>query len=108
MKSEIKISVELDENKVPEKLSWSAVDGGVENQETKAALLSLWDDKQREALRIDLWTKDMPMDHMKIFFTKYLELWQIPTSAQPMRKKWQRRLENLQRTMPVRRKLNKI
>lgn len=68
MKSEIKISVELDENKVPEKLSWSAVDGGVENQETKAALLSLWDDKQREALRIDLWTKDMPMDHMKIFF----------------------------------------
>lgn len=68
MKSEIKLEIELDENHVPETLSWTAKDGGVEKEETKAALLSFWDDNKREALRIDLWAKDMPMDHMKIFF----------------------------------------
>ena len=30
IKSEIKVSVELDENRVPDKLIWSAKDGGVE------------------------------------------------------------------------------
>ncbi len=68
MKSEIKIEVELDDNKVPEKLSWDAPDGGVENQETKSLFLSVWDDQKKEALRIDLWTKEMPMDDMKRFF----------------------------------------
>ena len=33
--SEIKFLVELDENKVPEKLTWTAQDGGVEMEETK-------------------------------------------------------------------------
>ena len=27
-----------------------------------------WDDKKKESLRIDLWTKDMPLDEMKLFF----------------------------------------
>lgn len=67
-KTQITIDVELDENHVPEKLSWSAPDGGVENQETKAAMISVWDDKEKEALRIDLWTKEMPMDDMKRFY----------------------------------------
>jgi hypothetical protein len=26
--------------------------------------------KVKESMRIDLWTKDMPVDEMKIFFTK--------------------------------------
>lgn len=68
MKSEIKINIELDENQVPESLSWTAEGGGVENEDTKAVLLSVWDDDKKEALRIDLWAKDMTMDHMKIFF----------------------------------------
>ena len=66
--SEINIKVGLDENKIPEKLSWSAPDGGVNNQESKAVLLSVWDHKSQEALRIDLWTKDMPVDDMKRFY----------------------------------------
>ena len=70
--SEISISVALDENKIPEKLSWSAPDGGVNNQESKAVLLSVWDHKSQEALRIDLWTKDMPVDEMKVFFHQTL------------------------------------
>ncbi|MBD3724337.1 gliding motility protein GldC [Flavobacterium haoranii] len=71
-KTDIKISVELDENQVPEKLKWSAQDGGVNNEEAKAMLLSIWDSKQKETLRIDLWTKDMPVDEMKQFFHQTL------------------------------------
>lgn len=71
-KSDIKISVALDGNNVPEKLVWTAKDGGVDMAEAKAMLLSIWDHKQQETLRIDLWTKDMPVDEMKKFFHQTL------------------------------------
>lgn len=70
--SEIKFQVELDENKIPEKLLWSAQDGGIEAEEAKAIMLSIWDSKHKESMRIDLWTKDMPVDEMKIFFHQTL------------------------------------
>jgi gliding motility-associated protein GldC len=70
--SEIKFIVELDENRVPEKLSWTAQDGGVEAEDAKALMMSIWDSNARETLRIDLWTKDMPVDEMKIFFHQTL------------------------------------
>ena len=70
--STIQLTVELDENRIPEKLTWSADDGGVNEEEAKAVLLSLWDSKNRETLRIDLWTKDMPLDEMKLFFHQTL------------------------------------
>ncbi|WP_412983862.1 gliding motility protein GldC [Pontimicrobium sp. IMCC45349] len=70
--SKIELQVELDENRIPEKLSWTAQDGGVENAEAKAMLLSVWDSKAQESLRIDLWTKDMPVDEMKVFFHQTL------------------------------------
>jgi gliding motility-associated protein GldC len=72
IKSEIKFNVELDENRVPEKLTWSAQDGGIDNEEAKALLLSIWDSNAQETLRIDLWTKDMPVDEMKKFFHQTL------------------------------------
>ncbi|MNS24797.1 hypothetical protein D3C72_566720 [compost metagenome] len=70
--SEIKFIVELDQNRVPEKLMWTAADGGVEQEEAKAIMLSIWDSKAKETMRIDLWTKDMPVDEMKIFFHQTL------------------------------------
>ena len=70
--SKIEINVELDDNRVPEKLSWTAPEGGIETQESKAIMLSVWDNKAQEALRIDLWTKDMPVDEMKVFFHQTL------------------------------------
>ena len=70
--SEIKLTVELDENRVPEKIKWTAQDGGVNEEEAKAMLLSIWDSKVQETLRIDLWTKDMPVDEMKVFFHQTL------------------------------------
>lgn len=70
--SHINIEVEVDENHVPEKLHWTAKDGGVAKEEAKAMLLSIWDSKAQESLRIDLWTKDMPVDEMKVFFHQTL------------------------------------
>ena len=70
--SEISLKVGLDENKVPETLSWTAQDGGITNAEAKAMMLSVWDSKAQESLRIDLWTKDMPVDEMKVFFHQTL------------------------------------
>jgi gliding motility-associated protein GldC len=70
--SEIKFEIELDQNRVPEKLFWTAADGGVTKEEAKAIMLSIWDSKAKETMRIDLWTKDMPVDEMKIFFHQTL------------------------------------
>ena len=67
-----RVTVELDENRIPEKLNWTAQDGGVNNEEAKAMMLSVWDGKAQETLRIDLWTKDMPVDEMKVFFHQTL------------------------------------
>ena len=71
-KSTITLEVTLDENRVPEELYWSAEDGGINHEEAKAMLLSVWDSKVQETLRIDLWTKDMPVEEMKVFFHQTL------------------------------------
>jgi gliding motility-associated protein GldC len=70
--SEIILHIGLDENHVPEKINWSATDGGVTNEDAKAFLLSVWDSNTKETLKIDLWTKDMPLDEMKSFFHQTL------------------------------------
>jgi gliding motility-associated protein GldC len=70
--SEITLRVGLDDNRIPEKLTWSAQDGGIDNEDAKAMLLSVWDSKNQESLKIDLWTKDMPVDEMKTFFHQTL------------------------------------
>jgi gliding motility-associated protein GldC len=71
--SDINISVTLDENNIPETIHWEATDGEVKGmQEAKSIILSVWDPKDKNALRIDLWTKDMPVDEMKIFFHQTL------------------------------------
>ena len=35
-------------------------------------MLSVWDSNAQETLKIDLWTKDMPVDEMKLFFHQTL------------------------------------
>ena len=70
--STIELKVELDDNRIPEKLSWTADDGGINNEEAKAILLSVWDSKAQETLRIDLWTKDMPINDMFIMYHQTL------------------------------------
>lgn len=68
-KSNIQFAVELDEQNVPDRITWEATDkpeGGL--SETKSISIALWDHQQKNTLRIDLWTKDMPVDEMKRFY----------------------------------------
>jgi gliding motility-associated protein GldC len=71
-KSTLKIDITLDENKVPEKMEWSASDLNQEPEAVKAFLLSMWDPKENNSLRIDLWTKEMSIEEMKFFFHQTL------------------------------------
>ncbi|HBH05857.1 MAG TPA: gliding motility protein GldC [Flavobacteriales bacterium] len=70
-KSEIKIELEMDENAVPERITWHASDAG-QKGDVKASFLSVWDDQTQTALRVDLWTKEMTVDEMKLFFYQTL------------------------------------
>ena len=71
--SAIHIQVGLDNDKVPQDITWSAPDNSVENtRKAKAFLLSLWDGADKTSLRIDLWTKDMMIDEMEDFFYQTL------------------------------------
>ncbi len=68
-KSEINFTVELDEQNIPEKIQWHATDQiDSKPSETKSIAISLWDHQQKNTLRIDLWSKDMPVDDMKRFY----------------------------------------
>ncbi len=68
-KSTIQFSVELDQNNVPERILWDATDKPEDTaSETKSISVSLWDSQQKNTMRIDLWTKDMPVDEMKRFY----------------------------------------
>lgn len=63
----------MDQNRVPESISWNASDTTVgENQKAKAFILSIWDGTEKTALRIDLWTRDMMVDEMADFFYQTL------------------------------------
>jgi gliding motility-associated protein GldC len=67
-KSEINITVELDDNRIPEKIFWDATENPNEGiNDTKAISLSVWDHYNKGLLGINLWTKDMPIDEMNHF-----------------------------------------
>lgn len=67
--STITIDVQLNEDSVPEGISWHASDSTIENaQKAKAMMLSFWDGAEKTALRIDLWTKEMMVDEMADFY----------------------------------------
>jgi gliding motility-associated protein GldC len=67
--SEIKFTVTLDDNKIPDKIQWEAADSGITGKKNcDAMLLAVWDSAESTTMRIDLWTKEMPVDNMKRFF----------------------------------------
>jgi len=71
--SEIKFTVTLDDNKIPQSIQWEANDSGIQGKkDCKATMLTVWDAKENTTLRIDLWTKEMLVDDMKRFFYENL------------------------------------
>ncbi len=71
--SEIKFIVALDGNNIPEKIDWSATDAGFKgSKECKSIMISLWDKAESATFGFDLWTKEMMVDEMNIFFHQVL------------------------------------
>ncbi len=67
--SDININVQLDAEKVPQQISWSASGSSAQSpQKAKAMLVAFWDAVDKSALRIDLWTKEMMVDEMADFY----------------------------------------
>jgi len=65
--TEINFKVTLDANSLPVKIDWNAPDAG-QTSSCKSMMVALWDEKENNTLRIDLWTKDMSVDEMKKFY----------------------------------------
>ena len=65
-KSKISFEIELDKNNLPQSIMLNTADGQLENVDVKSFLISAWDKKTNETLRIDLWTKDMMVNEMLI------------------------------------------
>ena len=72
-KSDIQFQIELDADNIPERITWEASEKpeGVAN-ETKAISVSLWDETTSNAMRMDLWTKEMTVEEMKRFYVNCL------------------------------------
>ncbi len=66
--SEINFHVSLDDKSVPDTITWNATEKPTPGDEyTNAIAISIWDEKQSNTLRMDLWTKEMTVDDMKRF-----------------------------------------
>ena len=68
-KSNIELTITLDDHNIPETIAWNASESPTgKAEDTKAFALAIWDDKNHTTMKIDLWTKDMPVDEMKLFY----------------------------------------
>lgn len=70
--SKIEFTIATDENKIPESIHWTAEDENIKDEEAKAIMVSVWDLKTKNTLRLDLWTKEMQVADMKQFFHQTL------------------------------------
>ena len=68
MKQTLKFKVELDENHLPVNIEMNASDVDANESDIKALMISAWAAQTKETLRIDLWTKDMPINDMFIMY----------------------------------------
>ena len=71
-RSSITVQIGLNANNLPLEMHWTADDGGITNAPARAMMLSLWNPEDNNTMKIDLWTKDMPVDEMKKFFHQTL------------------------------------
>ena len=68
MKKKLNLQVEVDENHLPVNIKMNASDGDVNETNINALMISAWDAQNKETLRIDLWTKEMPIHEMFIMY----------------------------------------
>ncbi|MBA2422868.1 MAG: gliding motility protein GldC [Chitinophagales bacterium] len=66
--STISLMIGLDKNNIPEKINWEATDAAPGIHESNAMLLALWDHRDKTGMSIDIWTKEMTVPEMNLFF----------------------------------------
>lgn len=66
VKKELKFTIELDDNNHPIAIEWEATDGGEGPRKVSSIMVHMWDKEVKNSLSIDLWTRDMLLDHMNI------------------------------------------
>lgn len=97
--SEITFKIKLDDNNIPEKMEWKATDSQEGFKETKSIMLSMWDQEDKNAMRIDLWTNDMRLDEMDAHFFQTLitmaESYQRATQSNIVMEEMQKFCESL-------------
>ncbi|MFM7023281.1 MAG: gliding motility protein GldC [Flavobacteriales bacterium] len=69
-KNQLSFTVELDENNLPVNIEWNAEESSKEK--IKALMISVFDANEQIAKRVDLWTKDMYIEEMKLFYFQTL------------------------------------
>lgn len=72
MKQTLKFEIELDDNNLPKNIEMHSSDNATHEKDVKALMVSAWASKAKETLRIDLWTKDMPVNEMCIMYHQTL------------------------------------
>ena len=70
-KSEINITVELNENNLPVSMKWTSTENN-ESGDCKSFFLALWDGIEQTSLHLNLWTKEMGVDEMRQFIHQML------------------------------------
>lgn len=72
-KAEIQISITLDEQRLAESIEWHASEAEMPGpQHCDAFTLSLWDREGQDTLGIDLWTKQLPVNDMRMLIGQTL------------------------------------
>lgn len=72
-KKDINITVELDDENIATNIAFKADDmPNIDSVSCRAMMLSFWDSHNKDTLKLDLWTRDMTVDEMKIFFHQTL------------------------------------
>ena len=67
--AEIKFTVKLDENSIPDAIYWEATEADFEGKKLcDSIMISIWDREEKNALSIDLWTKKMEVGEMNAHF----------------------------------------
>lgn len=65
-KSEIKLTVSLDEKNVPNNISWESSENEQGPREVSSMFLSLWDLKDKNTFNINLWTPQMTVEELNL------------------------------------------
>jgi gliding motility-associated protein GldC len=73
--AEFKFKVELDDQNMPENITWYTSDNNNANktgEACKSMMIALWDGNEKNTLNVNLWTKDMRVDEMHTHFFQML------------------------------------